>query len=191
MSSRIVSRTPGRWTLTTTSRPLRRVRRVHLPDRGRGQRVDGEVTESLTERGAEFALDDRAHVGEGDRGDGVLQSRQRGGVRGREQVVAGREELPQLDEGRPHPLEVRGEPIGRVGVPGVPGVPRVPDVPGCGVARAGSVVDGELVQLGTGDQIGAPVARQESDEVDVAAVEGCAHGLILAAQLAGRRSTTW
>ena len=48
----------------------------------------------------------------------VLEPRQRGGVGRRKQVVAGREELPELHEGGAERLQVVGQLLGLVAVTG-------------------------------------------------------------------------
>ena len=109
MSAAICFSMSGRSTLTTTSRGAsrrRQRRRVHLRDRGRGQRRGVEVREGLARSaGPARASTMRARGFAIERRDAVLQQRQFVGDVGRHQVAARGQDLPELDEDRPEFLQ--------------------------------------------------------------------------------------
>ncbi len=120
---------------------------MHLAEGRRGQRLLLELREEVPEPTAELGLDDLLDIGERERLRVVLQSGERGGVRRRQQVEPGREQLPELDEGGPELLEVAGE---RRSLGLVP--------------HRWVLVEGELVETGTGDEVGAPEPGQQARE---------------------------
>ena len=78
---------------------------IDLADRGGRQRHGVELRKELIDVGSELARDHRPHVLEGQGRNIVLQLRELGGERRRDQVTARRQELAQLHVGRPEPLE--------------------------------------------------------------------------------------
>jgi hypothetical protein len=86
---------------------------VDLRDRGRGQRlrVDGE---ELRGRAAVLLVQDRPGLGERERPHRVAQQRQLAGVRLRQDVGPGAQDLPELDERRAQILADQAEPPGPV-----------------------------------------------------------------------------
>ena len=84
----------------------RQRRRMHLRDRGRGQRRGVEARERVGDRPAQRLLDRCARAAVAvERRDAVLQQRQFVGDVGRHQVAARRQDLPELDEDRPELLQ--------------------------------------------------------------------------------------
>ena len=129
-------------------------RAVDLTERGRCERLLVEGGEEVLDPRAELGLDDLLDLLEGEGLDGVLEPGQCLGVRRREEVEAGREQLAHLDVRRTHALEVGGEGLRGLLRAGVDGI---------------VVADGELVELGAREQVGPSVAQEETDEVGVAA----------------------
>ena len=82
---------------------------MHLAERRRSQRGVVEAVEQCTHGGADLVGDEVADILGGNGVDVVLQSRQRLGVGLRQEVVAGGEQLAELDVGGAHRLEVGGE----------------------------------------------------------------------------------
>ena len=82
-------------------------RRVHLCDRGRGQRFGVEAGEGRTDRQAERVLDDAARGLAIERLDPVLQQGQFIGHVRWHQVAAGGQDLAELDEDRAEVLQRR------------------------------------------------------------------------------------
>jgi len=78
---------------------------VNLSDRRGGDGTLLEVREQLSDREAEILLDDLLDVGEGERADIVLKAAELGDDVGREHVGPCRQQLPELDEGRPELVE--------------------------------------------------------------------------------------
>ena len=85
--------------------PVDEGRAVHLRDRRRAEGRAVEVEEHIGRRGADRLLDDRQQLVERDRRRAAVQLRELRGPLGRQEVVAGREHLPELDEGRAELLE--------------------------------------------------------------------------------------
>ena len=85
---------------------------MHLAQRGRRQRLVVELRERLRDPHAELLGHDPLDLGERERADPVLEPGERLQVGRRQQVGAGREELAELDEGRPHLLEIVGQLVG-------------------------------------------------------------------------------
>jgi hypothetical protein len=81
-------------------------RAVHLPERGGGDGPGLELGERLRDADAQLGRDDLLDLGEGERLDLVLEARERVEVGLRQEVGPRREQLRELDEGRPHPLDV-------------------------------------------------------------------------------------
>ena len=96
----------GRWTFTTTSRPLGSVARCTCPSEAAASGSALELREQVPDLPAELGLDDLLDLLEGERLGVVLEPRQRGGVRRGQQVEAGREQLAELDVRRAELLEV-------------------------------------------------------------------------------------
>jgi hypothetical protein len=80
-------------------------RRVHLGDRRRGQRLPVEADEQLTHLGAQLGSQHLLDRGPGDFGRVVLQPAQLADELGWEQIAAGGQHLPELDEGDPAVLQ--------------------------------------------------------------------------------------
>ena len=78
---------------------------VDLADAGRGEGGLVEGREQLTDGASELGLDALLHLLPGERGDVVLELGELGRKVGGDQVAARRQDLPQLDERRPQPLE--------------------------------------------------------------------------------------
>ncbi len=85
--------------------PIGRHRHMHLRDRGGGHGLFVELREEGFQRPAEFARDDGARLGAGERRQTVLQLRQVGGDVLAQQVRAGRENLAELDKAGSEPLD--------------------------------------------------------------------------------------
>jgi hypothetical protein len=73
---------------------------VDLADGGGGERLLVEADEDVGERGTEALLDDDLDLLEADGRDLVLELLQLGDEIGRQNVAAGRDDLPELDERR-------------------------------------------------------------------------------------------
>ena len=86
----------GRWTLTATGSPLRSVARWTWPIDADGERGGLEGREHDLGLGAELLADDRPDLVVAERRDLVEQAEQLVAVRGRQEVVAEREHLPEL-----------------------------------------------------------------------------------------------
>ena len=133
---------------------------VDLAEGGRGQRLALELREQVPDLSTELRLDDLLDLLVGERLGAVLEPGQRGRVDRRQQVEAGREQLAELDVRRAELLEVTGEGLGLRLVP-----------------HRGLLVEGELVQPGPRDQVGAAVPDEQSGErgvpADVAGGEEC------------------
>lgn len=121
---------------------------MDLTERGAGRRCGVERLERLAEPSADLGRDRCLDLLERDRLDIVLQPRQRAEVHGWQEVGAGRQELTELDERRPHRFELVCEPT------------RV--VVRCGVVGRG-IVRVEVVQT-----IGATVLEQQCADLLVA-----------------------
>ena len=95
----------GRCTLTATRRPFGELGEVHLADRRRRDRHRVEGDEQAVDGRLELGLDTRSISAYGHRRDRVLEQAQLGEDLGRDDVGAGREQLPELDERRPELVE--------------------------------------------------------------------------------------
>ena len=84
-------------------------RAMHLAERCRSHRRRLECGEHLRNFGPQLLLHDPLDVGEGEWLDAVLQRLQRDDVLRRDDVGTRREDLAELDVGRPHLLERLGE----------------------------------------------------------------------------------
>ena len=84
---------------------VREHRPVHLADRGGRERLCVELEEEPLDRLAELLADHALDVGERERPDVVLQPAQLGDDVRRDDVGPGREQLAELDEGRPELVE--------------------------------------------------------------------------------------
>jgi hypothetical protein len=78
---------------------------VHLADRRGRERSFVEAHEDIGERSAKALLDDDLDLFEADRRNFVLELLELGDEIGREDVAAGRDDLPELDERRTEILE--------------------------------------------------------------------------------------
>ena len=152
---------PGYWILTATALALGRGRAVDLADRGGGERVVLEVVEEVSDRLAEFFLEQLLDALEGQRRDVVAQARERGlellalGLRDRGEVD-GREDLADLHRRAAHLAELldqlaggRGRALAGRGVGGFVAAQRVGRArPGPAQALAG---DEPAEAAGAGD----------------------------------------
>ena len=92
---------------------------MHLPQRGGGQRrTRSNDSNALLMRTPSSSVTMRSASSPGKRLHPVLQPAERGGVRGGDEVRAGGQELAQLDERGPHPLQVRRQLLGLGGLVG-------------------------------------------------------------------------
>jgi hypothetical protein len=87
-------------------------RPMHLPERGGGDRHGVQLQEGARGAHAQLVLEDPLGLREGKGLHVVLQPRERVGVGGGEEVDAGGEQLPELDEGGPHRLQVARQLLG-------------------------------------------------------------------------------
>jgi hypothetical protein len=109
---------PGALDLDRHLRPGPQPGRVHLGDRGGGQRLPVEVGEHLVDRPAQVGRQHLLDLLPGGRGDVVLESLQLLDDLGGEQVRAGGQHLTELDEGDPGLLQRQPD---RAGQPLPPG----------------------------------------------------------------------
>ena len=105
MSRSIISRMPGRSTLTTTSSPVRRRAACTCAIEAAASGVSSNSANTSLDRAAVGALGDRARLGAGKRRHVVLQLRELVGDVGGQQVAARGQRLAELDEDRPQFLE--------------------------------------------------------------------------------------
>ena len=138
-------------------------RLVHLGDRGGGDRL-AELDEETRRSGRPSAISTIAHrLGAGERRHPVLQPLEVARRRDADDVGAGREELAELDVGRPEPGQRRREPGGAVA-----GVSRARSAArGAGQARAGrrqrARIDERERALARQHEAGADAAGQKMD----------------------------
>ena len=117
MSDWIASAMPGYWIFTATSRPSASVARCTWPIDAAAMRLLVEVGERLRERLAEIRLGDLADGLERDGLGRVLKLGQDllhlgPELLGHEPEVDGRERLPHLHRGAPHPAQDLDELVG-------------------------------------------------------------------------------
>src|SRR4029078_3331455 len=79
---------------------------MHLSERCSRDRLFLEDAERLRQPRAKLFFDNTLHVGDSKWVDVVLETGERFEVRGRQQVGAAGEDLPELDEGRPERFEI-------------------------------------------------------------------------------------
>jgi hypothetical protein len=132
--------------------PVAQGRAVHLAQRGRRHRLRLELGEGLGEPDAQLRADDGLHVHERERLDLVLEPGQRFHVGEGKDVGARGEELAELDEGRPHLLEIGGKMLGEL------------LFAGSDHRRVGD----RLIEAGALHEVGPPVLHEESGDVLVA-----------------------
>jgi hypothetical protein len=87
-------------------------RLVDLPQGGRGHGRGVEVRKGLGDAHAQLGGDDLLDLAVGERLDAVLEPGEGVQIGPGQEVGAGREELPELDEGRPQRLQVAGQLLG-------------------------------------------------------------------------------
>ncbi len=141
--------------------------KMDLRDRGRGDRGVVERREETVERPGEFGLDQTARLIPGERRQAILQAREILGDLVAQQIGAGRQDLSELDEARPHLGQRRGQPLARPGGGGA----AAPDQPGRAQQWRGA---GKAIADGRGrEQRVVPRQRQadpdETNEVATAA----------------------
>ena len=169
--------------------PTRQRRSMDLSQRRRSQRLLVELDEQVPQRHPELGLDRLLDTLERDCLDVVLQPRERRRVAVWQQVEAGRQQLPQLDVGRPHRLQVARELVGLRGVRSPSGV-AVVIVLVCRV-RAGR----ELVESRSTHQVGAAVPDEKASEggipTGIAGGQGVLHGASMRCSRGERVSLDW
>ncbi len=101
---------PGTKDLHRHLAPVLEDRRVHLSERGGGEGIAIDGGDDLLDRPPELALDDPAHLREGNDRPFVLEVAQLGDDGGWKQIRPRAEDLPQLDEGGPQPGQREPEP---------------------------------------------------------------------------------
>lgn len=125
---------------------------MNLRDGCGGERLLVDEGEGLRQAHAELGGQDLLHLGERKRRHVVLQPRERLGVRLRDDIGPRRQQLPELDEGRPEFLDVACQLLGL----------------GRRLARVRLLLRHELRQAGVLDQVTASVLEQQPGEVLVA-----------------------
>ena len=86
---------------------------MHLGDRGGGHRLLDEFAEHLLDRLPEIRLDRRPRRRDRKRRQAILERCKVMGNVVAQEIGAGRQALAKLDEGRPHLLQRRGQPLAR------------------------------------------------------------------------------
>ena len=104
---------PGRSTFTATSRPSVVTAKCTWAIEAAATGTSSKLREQRVDRLAELALDDAPGLGAGKGRQMVLQPREVGGDLFAQQIGAGRQRLAELDEGRPHLLQRRRQPLAR------------------------------------------------------------------------------
>jgi hypothetical protein len=151
---------------------------VHLTDRGDGQRLALKRGEQLVQRLAQLVLDRGDDLLNGRWWDALAQQAQLGDVLGRQQVVAGREDLTQLDGGCPKLLKRQ------------PQVARLADRLVVAAPEAEAPEDRHLVQSELLHQPAQPVARDRPGDLPVAMMMSQDHGCQKRPALQGVRSSS-
>ena len=127
--------------------PVAQRRAVHLAQGGRRHRLRLELGEGLGEPDAQLGAHDALDLQERERPHLVLQAGQRLHVGQGQQIGARGQELADLDEGRPHLLEVGGEMLGQLGF----------------AERRDQLGGGDVLEAGVLHQIGPPVLHEKRD----------------------------
>ena len=109
---------------------------MDLRDRGGGVGLALEVAEHLERRAAERLLHLRQQLVERDRRHVAVQPRELGGPGRRQQVLARRQHLAELDEGRPEFLEGEPRALLRLEMRGIGGFAQVQHLSGALQQRA-------------------------------------------------------
>jgi hypothetical protein len=82
---------------------------MYLAQRRGRQRLALEAGKGFVDSRSELGFDDECDLGKGERLNAIVKATKRFEKRGRQQVGAAGEQLPQFDEGRPHAFEVIGQ----------------------------------------------------------------------------------
>ena len=161
------SRTPGRTTLTATMRPASRharARLVHLGDGGGGDGL-AEIGEQDVDRPAEGDRHHARRLGARKGRHAVLQAFEVARRGDADDVGARRQELPDLDVGRPEPRQRRRQPRGAGA--GARPLDRAGDAQQQARRRRQDVrIDQRQRALARQHEAGAEVAREMDDAAD-------------------------